>query len=435
MLTELALRNFKAFGDEVQAIPLSKINLIYGPNSSGKSTIIQSLLLLKQSQIVHRRELSRRGAFRDDIRHLTTTGEYIDLGSLSSILHKHEIDRELGINTSFSFLDTRNAKVQTTFADSRMTEPLGVSPSSILSNVKYQTFKDGEMMFDAAMIYDVHEDTWQTELNLWTTDEVRDDIYFVKTFFLPPFVIDKKVPFEAQLTQIWFEDHINALTYLGPLMSYPERLYTVSPGFRHSTGIRGEYTPHILYYHDEVIERVNEWFCRLQIPYTVKAIPLGEVELIGERIAITLIDKLSGTPVTLPDVGFGINQLLPIIIEGVSSGRLTRGCPIICVEQPEIHLHPRLQAEIAELMIDTACGENHKQWIVETHSEMLIRRVQRRIKEKKLDPSDVSVIYVDPDEDGDGSIIEILELDERGKFIDEWPNGFFDEGIKELLGF
>ena len=174
---------------------------------------------------------------------------------------------------------------------------------------------------------------------------------------------------------------------------------------------------------------MNQWFESFEIPYDLKISEFGDVQLAGKYVSIALIDKNTNTPVTLADVGFGINQLLPIITEGLTP----EANEIICVEQPEIHLHPRLQANIADLMIDTIRDEEgkRKQWIVETHSELLIRRIQRRIREGTLNPNDVSVLYVDPGDDG--SKIEVLELDEDGDFIDEWPHGFFDEGFNELM--
>ena len=90
-LTEIELRNFKPFGDIAQRAPMSKITLIYGPNSGGKSSIIQALLLLKQSDEDYRRTAS-----------LTPQGEYVDLGGYATMVHKHEIDREMELNVKFS---------------------------------------------------------------------------------------------------------------------------------------------------------------------------------------------------------------------------------------------------------------------------------------------------------------------------------------------
>ncbi len=147
-----------------------------------------------------------------------------------------------------------------------------------------------------------------------------------------------------------YNDLLNSITYLGPLRSYPERLYTVSGWNRDSVGVRGELTTHILYHDSNIIEEVNKWFERFEIPYRLEIREFGDVQLAGKYVSIALEDKRTKTPVTLADVGFGINQLLPIVIEGITSEKNA----IICVEQPEIHLHPRLQANIADLMIDTS---------------------------------------------------------------------------------
>jgi predicted ATPase len=73
------------------------------------------------------------------------------------------------------------------------------------------------------------------------------------------------------------------------------------------------------------------------------------------------------------------------------------------------------------------------QWIVETHSESLILRIQKKIKEKELDPQDVSIIYVEATSKG-SRILEI-PMDEDGDFMVDWPDGFFDERFKEAFGF
>ena len=128
------------------------------------------------------------------------------------------------------------------------------------------------------------------------------------------------------------------------------------------------------------------------------------------------------------DVGFGITQILPIIVQGIVSQSKT-----ICVEQPEIHLHPRLQARLTDFFIDSL-ERNSTQWIVESHSELLVRRIPRRIKECTLSPDDVSVLYVDPISSQESRIVE-LRIDETGEFVDDWPSGFFEERFEEIASF
>ena len=99
------------------------------------------------------------------------------------------------------------------------------------------------------------------------------------------------------------------------------------------------------------------------------------------------------------------------------------------VEQPELHLHPRVQSRLADLLFYPT--ENGNQVSVETHSEHLIYRVQRLIREKLKTPDDVSVNYVERTRSG--SIVHNLRLSENGNFIDAWPGGFFDERIENLI--
>ena len=230
-----------------------------------------------------------------------------------------------------------------------------------------------------------------------------------------------------------YEDQLRLLTHLGPNRNEPQRLYMVSGGFKASSGVRGENTVHILHRNEEVRNRVNDYFKDFEIPYSLK---VEDLKTAGVAVQISLNDIRTEPPtsVTIADVGFGISCILPIIVEGVASPEGS----IICVEQPELHLHPRLQAKLVDLMIDTAL-EDGKQWIVETHSELISRRLQTRIAESKkvnqnvFSSSDVSLLYVDPDPRGNGSEIIEMRLNQFGEREQEgWPEGFFEETESEI---
>ena len=115
---------------------------------------------------------------------------------------------------------------------------------------------------------------------------------------------------------------------------------------------------------------------------------------------------------------YGISQLLPFVVQSLASeGR------IISIEQPEVHVHPKLQADLGELLADAIQEPHFNHFIVETHSEHLILRLQRLVRKKLLKPEDVSVIYVS--RGPEGAKVQRLRLDEDGDFIDDWPGGFF----------
>lgn len=139
---------------------------------------------------------------------------------------------------------------------------------------------------------------------------------------------------------------------------------------------------------------------------------------------LVLVDQRTNTVVTHRDVGIGISQVLPVLVMAYAS----RG-KLLAMEQPEIHLHPALQAELGDVFIEAALGERKNTFILETHSEHLILRLMRRIREGKIRPDDVGVVFVEPLARG-SRFIE-LRIDDEGDFIDEWPGGFFEESFHE----
>jgi predicted ATPase len=138
------------------------------------------------------------------------------------------------------------------------------------------------------------------------------------------------------------------------------------------------------------------------------------------------------------DLGFGLTQALPVLVNAAALSNR-----IIAVEQPELHLHPAQQSELGDVFIESALGERKNTFLLETHSEHLILRVMRRMREtangtlKKglpgVRPQDVAVVFVEARKQGEktGSFVRVLELDEEGQLLDPWPGGFFEEGFRE----
>jgi predicted ATPase len=149
----------------------------------------------------------------------------------------------------------------------------------------------------------------------------------------------------------------------------------------------------------------------------------------GEFAVLALEDVRRDPPVLVSSrgVGYGVGQLLPIIVQS-----LLTASGMILVEQPEVHLHPRLQSAVGDLFVDTVVS-GRAQVLVETHSEHLVLRLLRRVREGVLAPADLAILYVDLDEDG-AAFVRRLEVDSDGDLADGWPGGFFDERLAEVLG-
>ena len=151
---------------------------------------------------------------------------------------------------------------------------------------------------------------------------------------------------------------------------------------------------------------------------------------------LILIDKRTGTPVSHRDVGIGVSQVLPVLVSAYASKD-----ELLAIEQPEIHLHPALQTELGDVLIESALADGGNTFLVETHSEHLILRILRRIRETTdgelpegvpaVRPEQVAVLYVEPGRDG----TEVLHIPitPDGEFERMWPNGFFAERAEELF--
>jgi predicted ATPase len=146
-----------------------------------------------------------------------------------------------------------------------------------------------------------------------------------------------------------------------------------------------------------------------------------------------LYDLNNHIPVTPSDIGVGISQLMPLVVAALS-----RKKGIIAIEQPELHVHPRVQVAIADLLTQL---DNSASFLIETHSEHLILRLLRRIRsttEKTLSDgfkpvykNDISIVYLEPS--STGVLTKNIEITEDGDFVDRWPGGFFDERDEELF--
>jgi predicted ATPase len=128
--------------------------------------------------------------------------------------------------------------------------------------------------------------------------------------------------------------------------------------------------------------------------------------------------------------------VLPVLVQAFAAEE-----QIIAIEQPELHLHPALQSELGDVFIESALGPRRNKFLLESHSEHLLLRIMRRMREthngalpdgaRPVTPNDVAVLYVEPV--GTRSIVREMPLNERGELIKDWPGGFFEEGLREVL--
>ncbi|MGB0930095.1 MAG: AAA family ATPase, partial [Chitinophagales bacterium] len=233
------------------------------------------------------------------------------------------------------------------------------------------------------------------------------------------------------------------LKYIGPFRDTPQRNYRTSEAIYNYVGKSGEYTSNLLKQAHQnqqpLFEKVSNWFTKT-MGYNI-----GIEEINGANLfKVKVYSENDKRGKDLIDVGFGVSQILPIITQlyydKSKDDYMHRkdDFEFFVIEQPEIHLHPNAQAELANLFVDKIQSTDKKvTLLIETHSEHLVRRLQSLVADpdNNFNREDVAIYYVDMDKEG-VSTVKKMEMNESGQFEERWPSGFFDKAYelsKELM--
>lgn len=218
----------------------------------------------------------------------------------------------------------------------------------------------------------------------------------------------------------------NKINYVSPLRAHPKRYYFLDKAKIHSylDTLDGDAIAEILKENPSLKKKVNDWLKRFEVEIDVPIL---------EDVIHRLEVSEGGLKLDITDVGFGLSQVLPVLLQGF----LSEDFSSTIIEQPEIHLHPKAQADLAELFIEivstktslTSERENsiYKTLIIETHSEYLLKRLRRLISEGKFDNNLVNIVTIERDKDRHVSTIVNNIPDEKGNF--NYPRNFYADEL------
>lgn len=226
--------------------------------------------------------------------------------------------------------------------------------------------------------------------------------------------------FQNEIKKEFADENIN---YVSPLRAHPKRYYMLDKAKVNLTldTLDGDAIAEVLKDNKQITKSVNQWLKNFGVEVDVQ----GFKEVIHH-----LVVKQNNVDLDITDVGFGISQILPVIIQGFLSPKNST----TIIEQPEIHLHPKMQADLADLFIAIVNNSKGKKLIIETHSEYLLKRLRRRIATGEIPADQVSICLFNPQTKDSGAIIENLEIAEKGFF--EWPVDFYGgEILKDTTEF
>jgi len=444
MITELSFQNFKSWRD-TGPIRLAPISAFFGANSSGKSSILQLLLMLKQTA---------ESADRKQTLELGDERSLVDLGTFGDILFGRDLSKPLSWNLTWK--PPHELKVENPEDPSDtliQAEEMGFESTVAWSNKGvngHGRVKVQEMVYDAGgmqfgMRYDAakSEDYVLLQPKAGTFRFIRSQGRKwplpspAKCYGFPDQVraYYQNAGFLAHL-ELQFEELFGRIFYLGPLRDYPKRQYSWAGSQPTDMGRRGERVVEaILASRDlgvklqlgkgkkkqTVEERVAYWLKEIGLISSFRIKPITKT---GKLFQVWVRRHAESPEVLLTDVGFGVSQILPVLTLCYYAPKGS----ILILEQPEIHLHPNVQAGLADVLID-AIKLRDVQVIVESHSEHLLRRLQRRVAEEILSIDDVALYFCDT-QDG-ASVLSPLELDLYGN-ITNWPQDFFGDQFGEI---
>jgi predicted ATPase len=234
--------------------------------------------------------------------------------------------------------------------------------------------------------------------------------------------------FNTCVSDCFENDNIN---YVSPLRAHPKRYYFLDKAKINTyvDTLDGDAIAEILKENAQLKKQVNNWLKKFNLKVNVE-----HLEDIIHKVQV----NQNSLNLDITDVGFGISQVLPVIIQGFLSHKNS----LTLIEQPEIHLHPKMQADLADLFIEIAFTRTSrsngrkpsKYLLIETHSEYLLKRLRRRISDGTISSENVAIYLIDPDIKEQGATIRELKIQDRGAF--DWPTDFYGgELLKDTTEF
>lgn len=446
MLTHLHIRNFKAWKD-TGPIRLAPLTVLFGANSAGKSSLGHLLLALQQTA----RSTDRKRAL-----HLGDASSLIDLGTFTDCLHGHDLKQPLSFELGWTLpkaLDVRDPlQAESRYQGDRMQLDVTLAANKAqqpeVQALRYSLSSSDKEVLDVALERDEkrklnltsdHYSFKMADGRKWPLEE-PEKFYRLSDTSMARY---KNAGFLADLA-LATEGMLERISYLGPLRSHPQRIYQWSGDTPASVGQMGEYAVAAILAAQGEGRRLNRqvgghtkgfaefiaaWLKDLGVIHDFAVRPVAE----GRKEYEVLVRTHAKAPeVKITDVGFGISQVLPALVQAFY-------CPpnsTVWMEQPEIHLHPQVQAELADVFISaTQAREGGKprdvQLIVESHSEHFLNRLQRRVAEGTVKPEDVAVYFCR--RTGSATELEPLKLNMFGE-IENWPENFFGDEMADIAG-
>lgn len=428
MLTHLKLENFKIWRS-TGPVRLAPLTLLLGTNSSGKSSLIQSLLLMRQTVKGNDAGLDLNLG-NPDASDTVTMGQFRDLLCRHGQATETTPATQVGIEFRWRPHDTETA--DTTMFSARYRA--GAAGSAELEALRLG--QDGQgfaVQRRKAGIYRLSLGSQASAVGQ-SADYRPERSFAFSAATLNKLSKTKKLG--ARVEEIRpvgpaLLDELSRIIYLGPVRQLARRDYVWSGSMPAHIGDDGGRAVDVLIASGvaqqrrrgsavdtgRIFRETEQWLKTLEIADGL------QVRALGSSARYELLVKHRDALVNLKDVGVGVSQVIPVVVAAL----FAKPGHIVIVEEPESHLHPLAQAKLAELLAKVS-ADRGVQFIVETHSEHLFRRLQTLIARQEVQPEQAALYFVE--RDGQAAKLRELKLDDFGR-LTNWPDKFFGDALGE----
>ncbi len=452
------VNNFRSFNDS--QLSFSKINILIGENSSGKSSILKFLLAIKQS-LLNPQDAS-----------FLLNGNYVELGNYDAVVFNHDSKRKLHFG-----LDIVVSQQNLAFLAQIISE---YYPRADKNKIKKMMRRYNSKNFSFDVIFQKknnrisltftkisHPDigsltikrnlnskkVYNTECNVKFHDQqtkaqyaFRNVEYSSESFLsliipssLAHQITEHKIRNKTEfflriglllIAQNELRSIFSKIIYVNPIQSRPERIYHMNDRLNSYSRNDLEKLMNVLssenVNNNNLILELNRELKSNKIAEGIKLVRSEEVSVIELRI------KKNGLWHNITDVGYGISLQIPLLFETIAGDK--NNGKIILIEQPEVHLHPDMQCDLISALMGLS---KKNRFIIETHSEHILRKLQVIVKKGMygIKPEDVSIYYFR--RNNKKTILSSHKIQKNGLLSQELPPGFYDKSyslIEELLG-
>lgn len=401
MITKLFLNNYKGFKQTI--ISLKDVNFLVGDNSTGKTTVMNLLYIIDHNLVPFQMNLNKE----------------VKLGGFDDIVNKYSADKSY---FAFGCEKVRNGRRSYhcwRFKNRKGTSVLDEYKFSVKGKTVYLRFKNDDNFDVLSQMQDLSFKDWlmsNNEAGLTKVDENSDEMRHI--------MIDMIFNSEGDSMKAIKENEILRFT---PVRANAKSYYDM---FERDFSPEGT---HIATFLKTCLERKNK-----KSETIIKTLnDFGKESSLFEGIEVEQLSDSSSSPfsldmkygkikVNISNVGFGVSQVMPLVVE-----MLRRKKTMIAIPQPEVHLHPKAQCAFGTLVFRN-WQDNNNQYLLETHSEYMINRFRyEMLNSEKAPKGKAQVLFFERNEDG--NVITSMPIGENGKFDCEIPDSYGDFFVDEEL--